>query len=45
MREKTIRSASIAKYAEEKGLKVINVCCDDINAYDWIKKQLKEELK
>ena len=45
LREKTIRSASIAKYAEEKGLKVINVCCDDINAYDWIKKQLKEELK
>lgn len=35
-------SAKIARYAEQKGLRVINVCCDDIKAYDQLKQKLKE---
>lgn len=39
---KSTGSARIARYAEQLGLNVINVCCDDIKAYDQLKQKLKE---
>lgn len=42
--KKSKDSAKIARYAEQKELKVINACCDNILVYNQVKEQLKELL-
>lgn len=41
---KSNSSARIARYAEQLGLRVINLCCDNIAAYKQLQQQLKEQI-